>query len=126
MRSPTQGGSGGALGIGVANRVIMLENAYYSVITPEGCAAILWKSGDKAPEAAEALKLTGRDLLQLGLIDKVLDEPLGGAHRDPRGTVDRVKQQIADWLTELGQIPTEELLQQRFEKFRRMGVPVGG
>jgi acetyl-CoA carboxylase carboxyl transferase subunit alpha len=120
-----EGGSGGALGIGVGDRIGVLENAYYSVITPEGCAAILWKSGDKAPEAAEALKLTGKDLLRLGLIDKVLDEPLGGAHRDPRGTVDRVKVQVTEWLDELKQLPIEQLLQQRYEKFRRMGVPVG-
>src|SRR5262245_7800104 len=120
-----EGGSGGALGIGVGDRIGVLENAYYSVITPEGCAAILWKSGDKAPEAAEALKLTGKDLLRLGLIDKVLDEPLGGAHRDARGTVDRVKAQVAEWLDELKQLPVEQLLQQRFEKFRRMGMPVG-
>ena len=120
-----EGGSGGALGIGVGDRIGVLENAYYSVITPEGCAAILWKSGDKAPEAAEALKLTGKDLLRLGLIDKVLDEPLGGAHRDPRGTVDRVKVQVTEWLDELKQLPIERLLQQRYEKFRRMGVPVG-
>ena len=120
-----EGGSGGALGIGVGDRVGVLENAYYSVISPEGCAAILWKSGDKAAEAAEALKLTGKDLLRLGLIDKVIDEPLGGAHRDPRGTVDRVKAQVVDWLAELSQVPIETLLQQRYEKFRRMGTPVG-
>ncbi len=121
-----EGGSGGALGIGVGDRIGVLENAYYSVITPEGCAAILWKSGDKAPEAAEALKLTGKDLLRLGLIDKVIDEPLGGAHRDSRGTVERVRVQLSEWLTELGQVPVEELLRRRFEKFRRMGVPVVG
>jgi acetyl-CoA carboxylase carboxyl transferase subunit alpha len=120
-----EGGSGGALGIGVGDRVGVLENAYYSVISPEGCAAILWKSGDKAAEAAEALKLTGKDLIKLGLIDKVIDEPLGGAHRDPRGTVDRVKAQIVEWLGELSQVPIETLLQQRYEKFRRMGTPVG-
>jgi acetyl-CoA carboxylase carboxyl transferase subunit alpha len=120
-----EGGSGGALGIGVGDRVGVLENAYYSVISPEGCAAILWKSGDKAAEAAEALKLTGKDLMKLGLIDKVIDEPLGGAHRDPRGTVDRVKAQIVEWLSDLSQVPIETLLQQRYEKFRRMGTPVG-
>ncbi len=118
-----EGGSGGALGIGVGDRVGVLENAYYSVISPEGCAAILWKSGDKAPDAAEALKLTGKDLLRLGLIDKVIEEPLGGAHRDPRGTVDRVKAQVQQWLAELAQIPIEELLAARYEKFRHMGVP---
>ncbi|MGE3171211.1 MAG: acetyl-CoA carboxylase carboxyltransferase subunit alpha [Planctomycetota bacterium] len=120
-----EGGSGGALGIGVGDRIGVLENAYYSVISPEGCAAILWKSGDKAPEAAEALKLTGRDLQEFGLIDKVIEEPLGGAHRDPRGTVDRVKAQILEWLRELQQVPVEQLRQQRFEKFRHMGVPLG-
>ena len=119
-----EGGSGGALGIGVGDRIGVLENAYYSVITPEGCAAILWKSGDKAPEAAEALKLTSKDLTRLGLVDKVIEEPFGGAHRDARGTVDRVKATILAWLTELQAVPIDELLHQRFEKFRRMGVPV--
>jgi acetyl-CoA carboxylase carboxyl transferase subunit alpha len=120
-----EGGSGGALGIGVGDRVGVLENAYYSVISPEGCAAILWKSGEKAAEAAEALKLTGKDLLKLGLIDKVIDEPLGGAHRDPRGTVERVKSQIVEWLGELQKLPVETLLEQRYAKFRHMGVPLG-
>jgi acetyl-CoA carboxylase carboxyl transferase subunit alpha len=95
------------------------------VISPEGCAAILWKSGDKAAEAAEALKLTGKDLLKLGLIDKVIDEPLGGAHRDPRGTIERVKAQIVEWLGELQKVPVETLLEQRYAKFRHMGVPLG-
>jgi acetyl-CoA carboxylase carboxyl transferase subunit alpha len=121
-----EGGSGGALGIGVGDRVGMLENSYYSVISPEGCAAILWKSGEKAPEAADALKLTGKDLLRLGLVDKVIEEPLGGAHRDQRGTVDRVKAQILDWLTELSALPVDALLAQRYEKFRKMGMPLGG
>jgi len=121
-----EGGSGGALGIGVGDRVGMLENSYYSVISPEGCAAILWKSGDKAPEAAEALKLTSKDLLRLGLVDKVVEEPLGGAHRDPKGAVDRVKQQIVEWLTELQAIPLQDLLAQRYAKFRRMGTPLQG
>jgi len=78
-----EGGSGGALGIGVADRICVLENAYYSVISPEGCAAILWKTGNKAPEAAEVLKMTAQDLVKLGIIDEVIPEPLGGAHRDP-------------------------------------------
>jgi acetyl-CoA carboxylase carboxyl transferase subunit alpha len=120
-----EGGSGGALGIGVGDRVGVLENAYYSVISPEGCAAILWKSGEKAAEAAEALKLTGKDLLKLGLIDKVIDEPLGGAHRDPRGTIERVKAQIVEWLGELQKLPIETLLEQRYAKFRHMGTPLG-
>jgi acetyl-CoA carboxylase carboxyl transferase subunit alpha len=121
-----EGGSGGALGIGVGDRVGMLENSYYSVISPEGCAAILWKSGDKAPEAAEALKLTSKDLLRLGLVDKVIEEPLGGAHRDPKGAVDRVKTQLLAWLKELQAIPVPELLEQRYRKFRRMGTPLPG
>ena len=121
-----EGGSGGALGIGVGDRVGMLENSYYSVITPEGCAAILWKSGDKAPDAAEALKLTSKDLLRLGLVDKVIEEPLGGAHRDPKGAIERVKAQILEWLRDLSKLTPDQLVEQRFEKFRRMGVPVGG
>ncbi|MBL9076062.1 MAG: acetyl-CoA carboxylase carboxyltransferase subunit alpha [Planctomycetes bacterium] len=121
-----EGGSGGALGIGVGDRVGMLENSYYSVISPEGCAAILWKSGDKAPEAAEALKLTSKDLLRLGLVDKVIEEPLGGAHRDPKAAVDRVKAQVLEWLDELGRIPLPELLEQRYRKFRSMGTPTAG
>ena len=119
-----EGGSGGALGIGVGDRIAMLENSYYSVISPEGCAAILWKSGDKAPEAADALKLTSKDLLRLGLVDKVIEEPLGGAHRDPKAAVERVKQQLLDWLRELRTLPLPELLDQRYRKFRRMGTPV--
>jgi acetyl-CoA carboxylase carboxyl transferase subunit alpha len=121
-----EGGSGGALGIGVGDRVGMLENSYYSVISPEGCAAILWKSGDKAPEAADALKLTSKDLLRLGLVDRVIEEPLGGAHRDPKGAVERVKQQLLEWLRELQATPLPELLDQRYRKFRRMGTPTGG
>jgi acetyl-CoA carboxylase carboxyl transferase subunit alpha len=121
-----EGGSGGALGIGVGDRVGMLENSYYSVISPEGCAAILWKSGDKAPEAADALKLTSKDLLRLGLVDKVIEEPLGGAHRDAKGAVERVKQQILEWVRELAAVPVPELLAQRYRKFRSMGTPISG
>ena len=119
-----EGGSGGALGIGVGDRVGMLENAYYSVISPEGCAAILWKSGEKTPEAAEALNLTSKDLLRLGLVDAVIPEPLGGAHRDPATTVDNVRRQILAWLDELAPLPLDQLLEQRFWKFRRMGMPI--
>ncbi|MBM3963314.1 MAG: acetyl-CoA carboxylase carboxyltransferase subunit alpha [Planctomycetes bacterium] len=119
-----EGGSGGALGIGVGDRVGMLENSYYSVISPEGCAAILWKAGDKAPDAAEALKLTSKDLLRLCLVDKVIDEPLGGAHRDQKGAVERVRTQILEWLGELAAIPVPQLLEQRYAKFRRMGQPL--
>ena len=118
-----EGGSGGALGIGVGDRVGMLEHSYYSVISPEGCAAILWKSGEKTPEAAEALGLTSKDLLRLGLVDVVIPEPLGGGHRDPTGTVSRVRDQILLWLDELTPIPVADLLARRFEKFRKMGMP---
>ncbi len=119
-----EGGSGGALGIGVGDRVGMLENAYYSVISPEGCAAILWKSGEKAPDAAEALNLTSKDLLRLGLVDKVIPEPLGGAHRDIPSTIGNVSAQIREWLGELADVPQEALLEQRYRKFRQMGLPV--
>ncbi|MFO1052448.1 MAG: acetyl-CoA carboxylase carboxyltransferase subunit alpha [Planctomycetota bacterium] len=119
-----EGGSGGALGIGVGDRVGILENAYYSVISPEGCAAILWKSGEKAPDAAAALKLTSADLLRLGIVDEVIPEPLGGAHRNQRETVERVKQRILTWLGELGALPVDELLERRYRKFRAMGMPV--
>jgi len=120
-----EGGSGGALGIGVGDRVAMLEHAYYSVISPEGCAAILWKSGDKTPEAAEALKLTSRDLVRLGLIDAVIEEPLGGAHRDPAATAAAVRARILTWIEELAKIPPEQLVAARHDKFRRMGTPLG-
>ena len=102
----------------------MLEFSVYSVISPEGCAAILWKSGEKAPEAAEALKLTSKDLLRLGLVDKVIPEPLGGAHRDQKGTIANVRVQLSEWLDELKGIEISELLDQRYRKFRQMGVPV--
>src|SRR5207248_5857690 len=108
-----EGGSGGALGIGVADRVLMLENAYYSVISPEGCAAILWKHRSHAPEAAEALKLTARDLAEFKVIDQVIAEPLGGAHRDHEQTAANIKTAITRHLRELSQIPTRELLAQR-------------
>lgn len=119
-----EGGSGGALGIGVGDRVGMMENSYYSVISPEGCAAILWKSGEKAPEAAQALKLTSKDLLRLGLVDQVVPEPLGGAHRDNKGAIALVREQLESWLVELKALPTKELMEQRYHKFRHMGTPV--
>jgi acetyl-CoA carboxylase carboxyl transferase subunit alpha len=120
-----EGGSGGALGIGVADRVLMLENAYYSVISPEGCAAILWKHRKHAPEAAAALKLTAADLLGLKLIDEVIPEPLGGAHQDHAAALDRVKEAIARNLEELVKVPTDTLLSARYEKFRRIGEFAG-
>jgi len=116
-----EGGSGGALGIGVADRVLMLENAYYSVISPEGCAAILWKHRKHAPEAAEALKLDAGELLKLGIIDEVVPEPLGGAHRDPAQASRNLQASIAAALRDLEKVPTDKLLQRRYEKFRRMG-----
>lgn len=117
-----EGGSGGALGIGVADRVMMLENAYYSVISPEGCAAILWKHRKHAPEAAAALKLTADDLQELGLVDGVIPEPTGGAHRDPVATSATLTDTIAATLETLAAIPLDQLLEKRYAKFRGMGV----
>lgn len=117
-----EGGSGGALGIGVGDRVYVLQNAYYSVISPEGCAAILWKDQSKAPEAATALKLTGEDLEGLGLIDGVIKEPLGGAHRDFESIASEIKKTVDRDLQELRKIPKTELLERRYKKFRKMGV----
>jgi acetyl-CoA carboxylase carboxyl transferase subunit alpha len=116
-----EGGSGGALGIGVGDRVFMMEHSYYSVISPEGCAAILWKDGERTPDAAEALKLTAPDLVKLGLIDGVIPEPQGGAHRAPLSAMAQVKKAIVHSLAELEAIPTDVLLAQRREKFRRVG-----
>ena len=117
-----EGGSGGALGVGIADRVMVLENSYYSVISPEGCAAILWKDGAKAPQAAEVLKLTGADLLKMGLIDEVIPEPLGGAHRDAQKIAQSVKEAILRNLKELEVIDKDKLLKLRYAKFRCMGV----
>ncbi len=116
-----EGGSGGALGIGIADRVCVLENAYYSVISPEGCAAILWKDGAKAPDAAEVLKLTAQDLLKRNIIDRIIPEPLGGAHRDPQKTAQNVKAAISDYLKELKNQSIEDVLKERYEKFRSIG-----
>ncbi len=116
-----EGGSGGALGIGVADRICVLENAYYSVISPEGCAAILWKSGSKAPEAAEVLKLTANDLLRLGIIDEVVPEPLGGVHRDPEKMGATLKMTIQKHLKELLALSRQDLLEARYKKFRNIG-----
>ncbi|PAZ02468.1 MAG: acetyl-CoA carboxylase carboxyl transferase subunit alpha [Spartobacteria bacterium AMD-G5] len=117
-----EGGSGGALGIGVADRVLMLENAYYSVISPEGCAAILWKHRKHAPEAAEALKLCAPDLVKMGLVDGVIPEPAGGAHCNPEQAADNIRATIEKELQILSKTPIEKLLTSRYEKFRRMGV----
>ena len=120
-----EGGSGGALGIGVADRVLMLENAYYSVISPEGCAAILWKHRKHAPEAAEALKLGARDLAELDLVDEVIAEPLGGAHHDHEQTTANLKKAILKHLKKLCEIPMDKLLAQRYQKFRKVGKFAG-
>ena len=119
-----EGGSGGALGIGIGDRVSMLEHAYYSVISPEGCAGILWKEANDETKrfAADALKLTARDLFKLRVIDDIITEPLGGAHRDPRQMGNILKAYLLRYLRELKQIPIPELLEQRYQKFRRMGV----
>lgn len=116
-----EGGSGGALGIGVADRVLMLENAYYSVISPEGCAAILWKHRKHAPEAAEAMKLVAPDLMQLGLIDDVIPEPTGGAHHHHRVTADAFRESVLRHLDELSALTVEDLLEKRYAKFRAFG-----
>jgi acetyl-CoA carboxylase carboxyl transferase subunit alpha len=117
-----EGGSGGALGIGLGDRVAMLEHSYYSVISPEGCATILWKGAEHAPKAADALKFTGKDLLRFGIIDDVIPEPLGGAHRDHRGTASAVKSYLIRSFRELAELPRAELLQRRYEKFRKIGI----
>jgi acetyl-CoA carboxylase carboxyl transferase subunit alpha len=117
-----EGGSGGALGVGVADKVCVLENSYYSVISPEGCAAILWKSSLKAPEAAEVLKLNASELLRLGIIDEVIPEPLGGAHRDPQRTARILRETVLKHLKELRDMSKEDLLAARYKKFRSIGV----
>ena len=119
-----EGGSGGALGVGIGDRVSMLEFAYYSVISPEGCAGILWKEANEETKrlAAEALKLTARDLFNLRVIDDIIAEPLGGAHRDPRQMGNILKGYLLRYLRDLKQIPIPELLDQRYQKFRKMGV----
>jgi acetyl-CoA carboxylase carboxyl transferase subunit alpha len=117
-----EGGSGGALGIGVGDKVAMLEHAYYSVISPEGCAGILWKSHTFAEQAAAALKMTSKHLLGLGVVDDVIEEPLGGAHRDHHQMAARMKIYLLKCLRELAGTPTERLLENRYDKFRRMGV----
>jgi len=117
-----EGGSGGALGIGIGDRVYVLENAYYSVISPEGCAAILWKERSQSAKAAEVLKLTANDLFGLGIIDGVIKEPVGGAHRDPHGTAENIKQTLKKDLESLRKISIKRLIEQRYERFRKIGV----
>jgi len=116
-----EGGSGGALGIGVADRVLILENSYYSVISPEGCAAILWKDRAAAPKAAEALRITAKDLFELKLVDEIIPEPLGGAHNDPAATAETLKKHLLKHLNEVLALPAPERLKKRYEKFRAHG-----
>jgi acetyl-CoA carboxylase carboxyl transferase subunit alpha len=117
-----EGGSGGALALGVADRVVMLEHSIYSVISPEGCAAILWDDPAKAPDAAEALKLTATDLLALGVVDEVIPEPVGGAHRDPQLMAERITKSLQTHLSQLEELTLEDLLGRRDRKYRAMGA----
>ena len=127
LKTPTvavvlgEGGSGGALGIGVTDRVLMMENAYYSVISPKGCAAILWKHRKHAPEAAEAMKITAPDLGKLHLIDEVIPEPKGGAHHDHQEAAENLRTAVLNQIKSLQELSTEELLDQRYAKFRAFG-----
>jgi len=116
-----EGGSGGALGIGVADRVLILENAYYSVISPEGCAAILWKDRSAAPKAAEALKITAKHLLELGLVDEIIPEPLGGAHTNTAAMAQVLKQHLLKHLDQLVPLSSQDRLAKRYAKFRAFG-----
>ena len=116
-----EGGSGGALGMGVGNRVYMLENSIYSVISPESCAAIIWRDSGKAEQAAAALKLTAPDLQQLGLIDGIVPEPAGGAHNDPDAAAENLRETLRSSLAELSRMGPKDLVDQRYEKFRKMG-----
>ncbi len=117
-----EGGSGGALGIGVGDRLLMFEHAVYTVATPEACAAILWKDASKAPQAAEALKITASDLKNLGILDQILPEPVGGAHSNPLKTAEILKEALLKNLDELNQMTSQQRRDLRYEKFRRMGM----
>ena len=117
-----EGGSGGALGLAVGDRILMLEYAIYSVISPEGCASILWRDPAKAPEAAAAMRITARDLQQFGLIDSIVTEPVGGAHRNHSEMIATLKAAVVPAFQELRQVPADVLMEQRYQKFRRMGV----
>jgi len=127
LRVPTvsvvigEGGSGGALGIGVTDRVLIFENSYYSVITPEGCAAILWKDAAAAAKAAEALKLNADTLKELGVVDEILPEPFGGAHNEPTEAAAVLKQSVLRHLGELRGLTIEDLLEKRYARFRKLG-----
>jgi len=120
-----EGGSGGAIGIGVGDRLLMMEHAYYSVITPEACAAILWRDASLREAAAQALKLTAQNAKQMGVIDAIIPEPVGGAHRNPQAAAANLKLALREALAALAGIAPEQLLQQRYAKFRHMGAPEG-
>ncbi|MBL8041406.1 MAG: acetyl-CoA carboxylase carboxyltransferase subunit alpha [Nitrospira sp.] len=120
-----EGGSGGALALGVSDRILMLEHSVYSVISPEGCAAILYDDPTKVPDAAASLRMTAQDLVGLGIVDEVIPEPLGGAHREPRAMCDRVAKALTNQLYALAELPSDQLIAQRDQKFRKIGV-VGG
>jgi acetyl-CoA carboxylase carboxyl transferase subunit alpha len=128
LRTPTlsvvigEGGSGGALGIGVTDRVLIFENSYYSVISPEGCAAILWKDGAAAPKAAEALKVTADHLEKLGVVDEVIAEPTGGAHNDPAQAASALEYSLQKHLNDLRALDLDQLLSTRYERLRHLGV----
>ena len=117
-----EGASGGALGIGVGDRILMMENSWYSVISPEGCAAILWRDSGKAADAAEAMRVTAPDLVELDVIDEVISEPEGGAHKDAKASANALKKSILKHLDELTKIPSAKLIEQRIEKFSKMGA----
>lgn len=116
-----EGGSGGALALGVGDRILILRYAYYSVISPEGCASILWRDGEKKRDAAEVLKLTSRDLLERGFVDGIVEEPIGGAHRDPKTAAQTLRETLIAELEALKQVPVDELLANRYDKFRAFG-----
>ena len=116
-----EGGSGGALAIGIANRVIILENAIYSVISPESCAAILWRDASEAPKAAESLRLTARDLIELEVVDRIVEEPVGGAHKDPEEAMRRVRAALTEEIDSLTYLTPSKLLEQRRDRFRKLG-----
>ena len=120
-----EGGSGGALALGVSDRILMLEHGVYSVISPEGCAAILWDDPAKVPDAAAALKMTAQDLVDLHVVDDVIPEPLGGAHREPKAVIDRVAKALTNQLFQLADLSLDQLLAQRDHKYRRMGAVSG-
>jgi acetyl-CoA carboxylase carboxyl transferase subunit alpha len=116
-----EGGSGGALGIGIADRVLVLENAYYSVISPEGCASILWKDRAAAPDAADALKITSDHLKRFGLVDEVIPEPLGGAHNDIESTASTLRKHLLNHIKSIKRMPVKKRLESRYKKFRELG-----